>query len=353
MTLQQAILEQKRNTVQEISLHLFEKCNMSCVFCWQDHDSMVGVDSILSKTQIVNEFVARSSYKEFVVNLMGGELFDPDIFSDTLADQYAQVCLEIHTHAAALNKAMLINVVTNLVTDTPEVISQFMDRIRSLGINAELTTSYDAKGRFNRNQFEVFKRNVEILRSYIAGIGVVLTKPSIKQMVAQEDAYMRYLYDQGFPLYFDFYQPGADYATMAPSDVDLLEVFYHLIERFPNAQPINQWIRGGDNKMSCRSTFVVHPDGRTGSCGTFVQPSSTIVTFFKTPVNHVSNQQMEDKLIAQRNCIECEYFKRCTVGCFLLHDFTERTQLPECVFKLAYDKITKGETYDVAGLKHQ
>lgn len=348
MNLSQWLLESKRNEQQEISLHLFEKCNMSCVFCWQDHDSMVGLNAIPNKGELVNQFVTKSAHTHFSVNLMGGELFDPDIYNDALRQQYVDLCRTMHSHAASLGKRLFINVVSNLVVPFPEQISGLIDQLRSEGVNIGLTTSYDSKGRFNRNQFEVFKHNVEVLRTYIDGIGIVLTKPSIKQMIAAEDPYLIYLYNSGFPLYFDFYQPGEDHLTMTPSDKDLLKAFYYLIDHFPKSNPIRQWIENHENKTSCRSTHVIHPDGRVGSCGTFVTaPTSSIVTFFKSPVSNTSNRDMEDSMLTKWNCVECEYFKRCTLGCFLLHDFMKRSNMKECPFKLSFDKITKGVEIDV------
>lgn len=41
------LLNSKRDPEQEYTIHLFEYCNLSCSFCWQDHDSLVGVDDIL------------------------------------------------------------------------------------------------------------------------------------------------------------------------------------------------------------------------------------------------------------------------------------------------------------------
>jgi len=31
------IIEPKRDPEQEYTIHLFEFCNLSCAFCWQNH----------------------------------------------------------------------------------------------------------------------------------------------------------------------------------------------------------------------------------------------------------------------------------------------------------------------------
>lgn len=349
--LAQLVLERKRDTEQEFTLHLFEKCNLSCGFCWQDHSAMVGVDTVVDKAAIVNEMIDEDRRKTFVINVMGGEIFDDAIFDDKLTADYIEMCRRIHAHVNALNKTVRFNFVSNLVTEQPERIETLLSTLRAEGINATLTTSYDAKGRFNRKQLEVFKSNMERLRGEITCVSMLLTKPVIANLIAGKDEYFDYLYKQGYYIYFDYYSPSEDHLVMGPSDKDLLRAFYFLVDNYPNVHPIREWIANRQNNMSCRTSKLVLPDGTKCTCGNLIADNTHVITFFKSPISRTDNHEIEQSFLNRWNCLECEYFERCTLGCFTQHDFMKRGQLAECPFKLTFDKITKNQEVDLDQLQ--
>ena len=41
------ILKDKVTDAAEVEIHFFEYCNLACAFCGQDHDSQVGMNTIL------------------------------------------------------------------------------------------------------------------------------------------------------------------------------------------------------------------------------------------------------------------------------------------------------------------
>ena len=59
-------LANKRDSQQEYTVHLFEFCNLSCSFCWQDHDDRVGVDTVLEKLIPIEKFLQTERNKKVV-----------------------------------------------------------------------------------------------------------------------------------------------------------------------------------------------------------------------------------------------------------------------------------------------
>lgn len=346
-------LTRKRDKDQEFTLHLFEKCNLSCGFCWQDHTAMVGVDTVRDKAAIACEMVNADNHQSFTFNVMGGEIFDDAIFNDKMSSDYVYLCQTIHAHTQAQGKNAHFNLVTNLVTDQPDKVVELLEHLRSVGVSVSLTTSYDAKGRFNQRQLEVFKSNIEVLRPYITCVSMLLTKPVIKNLIARRDQYFQYLYDQGFYIYFDYYTPADDHIVMAPSDRDLLEVFYFLVDNYPNVHPIYEWIHSNTNYMSCRTSQLILPDGTKCTCGNLIADNTKVIHFFKSPISRTDNDAIEDEFISTWNCLECEYFDRCTLGCFTQHNFVKRGKMRECPFKLTFDKITKGQEVDLTTVEQR
>jgi len=182
---------------------------------------------------------------------------------------------------------------------------------------------------------------------------MLLTKPVIKNLIAGRDEYFKYLYEQGFYIYFDYYSPAEDHMVVGPSDKDLLEAFYFLVDNYPNVHPIKEWIDNNVNYMSCRSSKLINPDGTKCMCGNLLTENKSVITFFKSKIEKANNDAIEDSFLERWDCLSCEYFNRCTLGCFVQHDFMKRGQLKECPFKLTFDKITKGIEVDIGKLEQR
>jgi radical SAM protein with 4Fe4S-binding SPASM domain len=180
---------------------------------------------------------------------------------------------------------------------------------------------------------------------------MLLTKPVIKNILADKDEYFKYLYNEGFYIYFDYYTPGTDAMLVGPSDKELLQMFYFLVDNYPKVSPIREWIQNHTNVMSCRSSKLLLPDGTKCMCGNLTVEENKVVTFFKSKIQRVHNGEVEDSLLNRWDCLSCEYFNRCTLGCFMQHDFMKRGQMKECPFKLTFDKITKGKEVNIDSLE--
>ena len=363
MNFSDLILKSKRDSEQEYTLHLFEKCNLSCSFCWQDHKAMDGVATVREKLQPVKEFLDAEVKSKVTFNVMGGEIFDDAIFDDKLFDDYVYLSKEIFDYAASKGISARINFVSNLVTEQPGRIVKLMDTLKNLGVPNTLVTSYDSKGRFNKSQLMLFKRNVELLSGHISNVSMLLTKPVIRDLMTRNDPYFQYLYDAGFEIYFDYYTPTVEnnqtkasddkievQTVIAPSDLDLLRIFDFFIDNYPNVQPIKSWIEQKVNTLSCRQSKLVLSDGTKCLCGNLQLKEEKNIVFYKAKIKPDDNSEIEENFINRWDCTTCEYFERCQMGCFMQHDYTARGQMVECPFKLTYDKITKGIKIDFSSI---
>lgn len=318
MNFSEIVLRTKRDKTQEYTLHLFEKCNMACNFCWQDHTAYVGVDTVREKIPLLCEMLQADKKEAFDINIMGGEIFSDDLFTEKMWHDYYDLCWETHCFVREkLNKQITFNFVTNLVNNKVPEMKDLIDKLRAQGVTTKLSTSYDAKGRFTKTQFELFKINVELMRDYISGFSMLLTKPVINNILAGKDDYFKYLYNEGFYIYFDYYTPGTDAILVGPSDKELLRMFYFLVDNYPKVSPIREWIQNHTNVMSCRSSKLLLPDGTTCMCGNLTVAENKVVTFFKSKIQRANNDDIEESLLNRWDCMSCEYFNRCTLGCFM------------------------------------
>lgn len=332
------ILERKRDPEQEYTLHLFEYCNLRCSFCWQDHENRVGLDTILEKLEPIEKFLQTETRHSVVFNAMGGEVFAPDIFDNNLLQQYKDLSLGIKKLADKYNKGVKINWVTNLVTDKIKEIEDLFSYLKEIGLQSNLVTSYDPRGRFNINDFMVFKKNMEYFGKRVSCISMLLNSPNIDYILKDKDNYFKKLYDGGYYIYFDYYMPDESAEFQAPTDAQLRDVFKHLIDKYPKVHPIADWIENDSNYASCRSSKLVLADGTMCQCGNLVQDEK-VIKFYSSKIEKMDNSKIEDRFLEKYDCVSCEYLDRCSFSCFMQHDYKFREELDECVYKITHRYI--------------
>jgi len=332
------ILERKRDPEQEYTLHLFEYCNLRCSFCWQDHENRVGLDTIIEKLEPIEKFLQTETRHSVVFNAMGGEVFAPEIFNQNLLQQYKDLSWGIKELGKKYNKTVKINWVTNLVTDKIKEIEDLFSYSQNIGLHANLVTSYDPRGRFNINDFMSFKKNMEYFGKRVSCISMLLNSPNIDYILKDKDSYFKKLYNEGYYIYFDYYMPDESADFQAPTDMQLRDVFKHLIDKYPKVHPIADWIENDSNYASCRSSKLVLADGTMCQCGNLVQDEK-VIKFYSSNIQKMDNSEIENKFLEKYDCVSCEYLDRCSFSCFMQHDYKFREELDECVYKLTHRYI--------------
>ena len=336
--MRELILERKRDPEQEYTLHLFEYCNLRCSFCWQDHESRTGLDSILDKLDPIEKFLQTETRHSVIFNAMGGEVFAPEIFNEKLLQSYKDLSFGIKELAKKYNKKVKVNWVTNLVTDKINYIEDLLNYCLTIGLETQLVTSYDPRGRFNVNDFLWFKKNMDYFGKRITCISMLLNSPNIDYILKDKDPYFKKLYNEGYYIYFDYYMPDESADFQAPTDAQLRDVFKHLIDNYPKVHPIADWINNDKNYASCRTSKLVLADGTMCNCGNLVQDEK-VIKFYSSKIEKADNSAIENKFLEKYNCVSCEYLDRCTLSCFMQHDYKFREELDECVYKITHRYI--------------
>ena len=124
----------------------------------------------------------------------------------------------------------------------------------------------------------------------------------------------------------------------APTDQQLVNVFKHLIDNYPNVHPIKDWIHNETNYASCRTSKLVLADGTMCNCGNLVQEEK-VIKFYSSKIQKMDNSEIENKFLEKYDCVSCEYLDRCSFGCFMQHDYKFREELDECIYKITHRYI--------------
>lgn len=345
-TLIDLLLEKKRDRTQEISIYFFENCNLRCSFCWQDHETVEGLNTVREKVSSIEAYFKEEKRDSVSFAMMGGELFSDKVFDDQLLDDFKYVTDCIKDLSIKYNKKVKICWVTNLVTTKLDKIKDLLAHGRKQGLAVDISTSYDFAGRFNINQFLVFKTNVEIMWDEIGTFSLTMTRANCKYFLEKKDPYFDYLYNKGAYFYFDYYMPDQEAERQCPTDTMLYEVFKKGITEYPRIDPWKSWLTNSSNYASCRSSRMINPDNSRSNCGAMViaQNEAAADKIYTVKLHNKSNAIIENHFLEKYNCIGCEYVERCSFGCFMQHASTKFVEeLDDCVYRKTYKFMEQQE----------
>lgn len=332
------ILDSKRDDEQEYTLHLFTNCNLRCSFCWQDHESMVGVDDILDKLPIYKDLIYKEKKDRLVFNVMGGEVFSDTIFDKRQLDTYKVLCTSLIAYGKEVGKTVKINWVTNLVFENKENFDDLLNWGVDGNIDQTFTVSYDPRGRFNRSQLSIFSNNLfHYGPSVIKTVGMMFTKNNIKHLMSKIDPLFEKIYSLGFKINFDYLMPDGITSEM-PSDEDMLSFIKFLIDKYPKVEPVSEWLKKQTQTISCRSSKLVLEDGTVCGCGNLID-KEVAKEIYVVDIDKSDNTNIEEKFIERYGCLYCEYYSRCQLGCFMNKAYVGVPESSYCVFKEVHHYI--------------
>lgn len=320
------VIEEKIIDYAEIVVILFDHCNLNCVFCPQDHkdDSTATYESIMSKSYSVFNWINnnnRTSY--FKVHIMGGELFQ-DRFVDRKFLEIYQSFINAIIQNTTASKTIVPNFVTNLVFNRVEEVYNFIDMN-----NLKISISYDIKGRFNKDQRDLFEKNVEYFKDKIEMVSIQMTKQNINAFL-EGDSYFDYLYDN-FGIDWDSFIPTKEISispSLMPSESDKLKLYKLLINKYPKCYNIEHFVnKKENNKMTCTR----------GNNLTILKTGKIPKGCSSTPFIEDSDLNVVENWLSRHNCFSCEYYRRCPLTCFISANYKHTVRdLDTCYLKEAF-----------------
>jgi len=326
-----SIIEDKIPESGELEIFFFEECNLRCVHCFQDHKSKLGQskENILSKLQIIKDFFLMNPKKHYIMNIMGGELFQ-----DHLLDEYLPIYTAfvdgVNDICEELDKTVTFNFVTNLVFTKTDQVLAWVDKH-----NLKFSVSYDTTGRFNRSQIALYKENIEIFKEKINIICLVATKNNIFKLMDDGDSYYDYLYNN-FICYWDQVTPGPTVPNLlVPSERELYNFNIFLLDNYPKCTNLEAFTNDQThNKMSCPSInkLLIEANNRTASCRIHQHEEDS--KDFITPITPETNDPIIEKFFSDHDCMSCKYYARCPFSCFVRNDWRRlERDFDGCVYR--------------------
>lgn len=315
----------------EIVVCLFDSCNLSCVFCPQEHQSTLGMseNAILSKTKIISHWINKNHQTNFFkIHIMGGELFQDKLIRKNYLEIY-QKFIDLIKANTRPDIEIVFNFVTNLVFSEEKLLKNFLDTNK-----LKVSISYDPKGRFNSSQKNIFLKNIDLFENYIEMVSIVLTKQNIEAIQAGDKVfshlYSKYICD------FDHFLPAVKNSdVLLPKDSQKRNFLKFLIDHYPKCLNIEPFISNEhSHKMTCtrgNSLTILPDDTIPKECSGSMFLKDEKPEILETPT-------IVSDYITKNNCYTCEYFQKCPFTCFVSVKYSKhKNDLESCLYKEVFD----------------
>ena len=312
---------------------LFEDCNLSCLFCPQNHNSKQGAsrEEIMEKVPGLVEFINKTPSDTVYLHIMGGELFQDKLIARGFLDYYGEFIDKIRT-TAPQSKKLVFNFVTNLVMDNIDAVIEFCDTHE-----LKMSVSYDSNGRFNKAQLAQYKHNIEKFEKYVELISLVMTKQNIHTLLNGRDTYVDHLYARHI-CSWDKMLPSTGFNEhLMPAESELLAFYKLLADKYPKCTNMDSFMSSEPSTMTCTrgNSYTVLPDSSIpkGCSGT------VLINEAKAP-KELGTTIIIQKYMSEKNCFQCDYYSRCSFSCFINNEYKNMVRdIDGCVFKEVFKYV--------------
>lgn len=336
----------------EISVSLFNKCNLSCEFCFERHDREIDQEELNQTAykcyEATKKDIEKYNPRKLVLRFWGGELFY-DALPDAIFDTYKKIIDDFRRLFSSddSNRKFEITFLSNGVFTKRDRVDNLLDYA-----DAKLGFSYDPVGRFaSQKQLDTWESNVEYYKKRSNGISIVLTKETIPLYMIGDKYFEKY--SKELPISVNFYTPNTHWEKYMLNDDLLFEFFKWCVEtKKYNVDIIESIMRYAIPEerafieRHCDCDYCAqYQDGRcTKDC---VKRASTLDEKFfygenmeKSGSDFYPTAPRELIGINKRQCYICDYCECCPMLCFVFFIF-DKYEIGECPLKQIYRYINK------------
>lgn len=346
----------RKPTYCEIVLYLFEKCNLRCEFCFQEHDhAKINYTYIKHLPEAAFQLMSKElraypTIKSFDIRMLGGEIFSDDL-PDSLLDLYGDVVKEIRAKMKEYYPDVNVDFIctTNGVWKNRDRVKKFLKKYSFKNI---ISISIDFIGRYptpevKQTAYDTMY-NLAIDEFYVRA-GVVLTKRNIEYILKNpeefKDLIRKYKAEQ---IVFNYYSPNEQWKLDLPSDEDLWQIYkFCLDERMFNVSTIFYLLEAYKQQTfftkTCECKFIptLTETKCTKDCVTTASPLNP-ERFYGKYLPEVTEENVSDVKaslgLVKRGCLGCDHYQYCPQPCWCMVIF-DGYKATNCPMKRAFEYI--------------
>lgn len=333
----------------EIAISLFEKCNLKCKFCFEEHkNTKIDLDYIHSIPKIVFDKFIIESKRYDIINLInikvwGGELF-MDILEDSMFDEYKKLVDELNFLFKTYNKdiKLVFSWLSNGVFSKRERVIDLLEYS-----NGSISFSYDPSGRFSNDtqrvamidNFYYFKH-----LNKLNCVSITLTKKTVAEYISGNTDIEKF---RGCFFDINFYTANTGWEELLLDDDDIFNFFKWAVDNnFTDIGIIKDCIDTAHglkvpHYCDCKSNMQFSKGICTMDCAkrASVLP---IENFYGKNSTYITEDNCNDIKVSlginKKNCMLCEYYNTCQMPCWITVIF-KGYKPTNCPYKRIYNYI--------------
>lgn len=301
----------------EVCLILFDRCNLGCSFCFQDHSHLKSPSEIESLfknliPQLEQSLRSRPHINHLIFRIWGGEVF-MDMLDDSYLIAYKNLQEKISKWLNEHNYTYEFCYSSNLIFNKIDRIKKFLEDTKST-----IATSYDPVERFHtQEQEDLWWTNIKEFHPEV--ISITLTKLNIEKYINSNILFKL----KDYIIYPEYYIHNRNWQKYAPTSEDILNFYkYYYNSGLTNIPELNLLIESYNN-----------PNGRYCVCSnscSFINDKLTFSCLLRSGTVDMLNeygmtleQCMSDKCTSiqynlttsKLKCFSCEHYNYCRLPC--------------------------------------
>lgn len=177
-----------RNNTKFIQFELWHDCNNRCKFC---HSCTLGDIDKIKSIDFISEKLDRKEILDEIgtIGLIGGEIFDDQLDDIQVKEKFYDKLIKRIILLLKENIIQKFYIATSLIFRNKSQLKYFLEYLGSNGIlrKCMICTSYDTIGRFNDNNLQLWKSNIQFIKEKYPNLNVhtemILTGDLIKRIL--------------------------------------------------------------------------------------------------------------------------------------------------------------------------
>lgn len=345
----------EKNSTIALDCVLFEKCNLNCKHCFQNHiDNKIDLDYIKTLSNklytVLEKELTEKPYLKFIkFSMRGGELFQDNI-KDEIINEYENIILNLK-YLLSINFPN-IKLTSHIMSNG---IYKKIDRVITFlkNTDSKITLSYDEYGRYtNEKQKALFFKNYNIFvkNKLLVNIAITLTKPNMEAIITNKTLLK---FNKNIDFDINYYIPTINKNILLPQDDDLYTFFKYLLDNnifnFTYLKTILNNIIDNKNKVTkycnCRNTIIFYKNQAHKSCNIYI-PELNLQNFYNDKINQLNKNNGVSLItnigLNKRKCLTCDLYNICTQDCWMYISYKD-TLGNNCFHKRIHDYITKNK----------
>lgn len=339
----------------EIAVPLFERCNLSCAFCFESHkDNSIDYDKILNIPKNIiretKEDIVKLKSREILFRIWGGEVFEDEL-PDEILDVYEELINRFKKEFSIIPVTLKFTFLSNGVFTKRDRVRKFLDRT-----NSHIDFSYDPIDRFSCDkQKEIWYNTLRFFLDKNPNVSITLTKTSIEKYISGDKYFEMIPETVGIDV--NYYTANPGWERHLPTDDEVFSFFQYCLDNnkfniFIIANMLKHLIPGQEENVEryCDCKFAVqYVDGKcTKDCAirASLLPRKSFYGKYEKEINEQNVTEAKNSIgILKRGCLKCEHYKTCTMMCWISVIF-EENKMTSCPIKRIYEYADKEDIQD-------